>query len=167
MDRTGSFFTLVTATNLRTFTYVGTKANTNFGFLRCDFSTIEASTVAIWAKSCRSSKPTVKPYWTRGMSSSPLETHAAVAKDVATTDDTLTVTLMDGRSISVPLDWYPRLLHGSPEERDNWQPLAKGQGIHWPALDEDIRVDDLLLGRPSGESAESLKKWLLGRRASN
>ena len=80
------------------------------------------------------------------------------------TDDSLTVHLNDGRSISVPLAWYPRLLHGTPEERNNWRLIGNSEGIHWPDLDEDISVENLLLGKPSGESQDSFKKWL-NRRA--
>ena len=79
------------------------------------------------------------------------------------TDDSLTVALLDGRSVSVPLSWYPRLASGSSAERLNWQLLGGGHGIHWPDLDEDISVDDLLAGQPSAESQSSLKKWLAER----
>ena len=67
--------------------------------------------------------------------------------DVRCTDDTLTVDLMDGRSISVPLAWYPRLARGAPGQRANWQASAGGYGIHWPDLDEDVSVAGLLRGR--------------------
>ena len=86
-----------------------------------------------------------------------------IAQNVVVTHDTLTVDLNDGRSISVPLAWYPRLLHGTPEERDNWRLIGNAEGIHWPDLDEDISVENLLLGKPSGESQESFKKWLQNR----
>jgi hypothetical protein len=76
------------------------------------------------------------------------------------TEDTLTADLMDGRTISVPLAWYPRLVHGTPDERANWRLIGGGQGIHWPALDEDISVANLLLGQPSAESQQSLQHWL-------
>jgi hypothetical protein len=85
------------------------------------------------------------------------------AEDVVITDDSLTVELNDGRSISVPLAWYPRLLHGTPEERNSWRPIGNGEGIHWPDLDEDVSVENLLLGKPSGESQDSFKKWLQKR----
>lgn len=85
------------------------------------------------------------------------------AMRVLVSDDTLTAELVDGRTVSVPLAWYPRLLHGSPAERANWRLIGPGNGIHWEALDEDISVDNLLLGQPSGESQESLRKWLNGR----
>lgn len=87
----------------------------------------------------------------------------AATTGLALTDDTLTVELSDGRSISVPLAWYPRLLHGSVEERQHWQLIGHGVGIHWPDLDEDISVEGLLAGEPSGESRRSLKRWLESR----
>ena len=82
---------------------------------------------------------------------------------VEITDETLTVDLADGRTLSVPLAWYPRLLHGTPEERRNWRLIGDGVGIHWPDLDEDISTDGLLLGRRSGESQKSLQRWLQSR----
>jgi hypothetical protein len=85
------------------------------------------------------------------------------ALDVLLTDDTLSVDLSDGRSISVPIAWFPRLLHSTEQERNNWRLIGKGQGIHWEDIDEDISIEGLLAGRPSGESQESLKKWLAKR----
>ena len=85
---------------------------------------------------------------------------AAKAEGVVVTDDTLAVDFADGRSISVPLAWYPRLVHGTPEERNHWRLIGDGEGIHWPDLDEDISVEGLLLGRPSGESQRSFQRWL-------
>ena len=82
---------------------------------------------------------------------------------MSVTDDTLTLELSDGRTISAPLAWYPRLLHGTVEERSRWRLIGQGRGIHWPDLDEDISVENLLAGKPSAESQPSLKKWL-GRR---
>ena len=82
------------------------------------------------------------------------------AMTVAVTEDTLTAELSDGRTISVPLAWYPRLVHAAPEERGNWELIGRGQGIHWPDLDEDISVENLLAGRKSGESQRSFKQWL-------
>ncbi len=97
------------------------------------------------------------------MSTSVNDLQAAKALDVSLTDDTLTVDLADGRTLSVPLTWYPRLLHGTPEERRNWRLIGAGAGIHWPDLDEDIGIDGLLLGRRSGESQNSLQRWLQRR----
>ena len=85
------------------------------------------------------------------------------ALDVLLTDDTLSVDLSDGRSISVPIAWFPRLLHSTEQERNNWRLIGKGQGIHWEDIDEDISIEGLIAGRPSGESQESFKKWLANR----
>lgn len=87
------------------------------------------------------------------------------ATDVAVTDESLTIELSDGRTISVPLAWYPRLTHATPEERSRWRLTGRGEGIHWTDLDEDVSVESLLAGRPSGESQTSLKRWLERRRA--
>jgi len=78
--------------------------------------------------------------------------------DISITYGTLTVELKDGRSISVPLHWYPRLVVGTPAERENWRLIGLGQGIHWENLDEDISVEGILLGKPSEESQSSLKR---------
>ena len=87
----------------------------------------------------------------------------AAAVRVSISDDAIVVDLIDGRTVTVPISWYPRLLHATAEERCHWEPLGHGEGLHWPDLDEDIRVASLLEGRPSGESQESLGKWLAGR----
>jgi Protein of unknown function (DUF2442) len=87
-------------------------------------------------------------------------TAEAKATTISVTDDTLTVDLNDGRTISVPLAWYPRLLHGTKAERTHWRFIGDNEGIHWPDLDEDISVENLLLGKPSGESQSSFKRWL-------
>jgi len=88
---------------------------------------------------------------------------AARAVDVTVTDDELIVALEDGRTLAVPLVWYPRLLHGSTRERAGWRFIGRGVAIHWPSPDEDISVEGLLAGRRSGESQESLKRWVEGR----
>ena len=92
-----------------------------------------------------------------------VEIEIPYAMDVRATEDTLTIDLSDGRTISVPLGWYPRLEHATSEERANWRLIGKGQGIHWADIDEDISVEGLLAGKPSGESQESLKKWFQSR----
>ncbi len=97
------------------------------------------------------------------MSISELEVEVSYAEGVSVTGDTLSVELSDGRSISVPLAWYPRLTHASVDERKRWRLIGKGLGIHWDDLDEDISVEGLLAGRPSGESQASFKRWLEGR----
>jgi hypothetical protein len=97
------------------------------------------------------------------MSSSTVETRPATATQAVVTDDALTVELSDGRTIAVPLAWYPRLVHGRPEERARWRLVGGGTGLHWPDLDEDIGIQNLLDGKPSGESQHSLRRWLDGR----
>ena len=78
--------------------------------------------------------------------------------------EALTVDLVDGRTIMVPLVWYPRLWHGTSRERNHLQIFGDGTYIHWPALDEDLTVAGLLAGRRSGESPQSLRKWLESRK---
>jgi hypothetical protein len=97
------------------------------------------------------------------MSTSVVEIEVPFGENVAVTKDTLSVDLSDGRTISVPLAWFPRLVHASPAEQRNWRLIGKGYGIHWEDLDEDISVEGLLAGRPSGESQTSLAKWLRER----
>lgn len=99
------------------------------------------------------------------MSVSTVEVSIPEARDVAVTEGTLTAKLSDGRAISVPLAWYPRLVHATEEERANWRLIGRGKGIHWPDLDEDVSVEGLLAGGPSGESQESLKRWLEAKKA--
>ncbi|MCY4615785.1 MAG: DUF2442 domain-containing protein [Chloroflexi bacterium] len=99
------------------------------------------------------------------MSVSTLEVSFPEAETVTVSGHTLTAELSDGRTISVPLDWYPRLTHATPEERDNWRLIGAGEGIHWLDLDEDISVGGLIAGRPSAEGRESLQRWLEARRA--
>jgi hypothetical protein len=89
-----------------------------------------------------------------------VEIQSDKAKDTVINDDTLTVDLIDGRTISVPLAWYPRLLHGTPKERNNWRIIGDREGINWSDLDEDISVENLLSGKPSGESQRSFMRWL-------
>jgi hypothetical protein len=87
----------------------------------------------------------------------------AAAKQVRVTERELTVALVDGRVVSVPLNWYPRLAEASPRERRAWVLVGPGAGIHWPGIDEDISVEALLGGLPSGESAASLRRWRASR----
>lgn len=97
------------------------------------------------------------------MTTSPIEHWPAVAQAVHVSADTLTVDLTDGRSIAVPLAWYPRLASGTVAERSHWRFVGRGEGIHWPDLDEDISIDNLLTGARSGESQRSFKQWLESR----
>jgi len=98
------------------------------------------------------------------MSTSGTEIRDALAQRLSVSDDALIVDLADGRTITVPVSWFPRLAHGSAVERANWRLIGKGQGIHWPDLDEDISVGSLLAGRRSGETQESLGRWLQQRK---
>jgi len=91
------------------------------------------------------------------------ESRSARAVDVRVTKAALVVDLEDGRTVTVPIGWYPRLFHGTPRERSRWSLIAGGEGIHWPELDEDISVDGILAGRPSKESQSSLHRWLTTR----
>src|SRR5438034_2155124 len=97
------------------------------------------------------------------MSPSGVEIRGALATVVAVNEDTLLVELSDGRTIAAPLAWYPRLAHATTAERGSWRLIGGGRGIHWPAIDEDISVVNLLAGQPSAESQSSFKKWLAGR----
>jgi hypothetical protein len=99
------------------------------------------------------------------MNISAIEIEVPRAEDVEVTEDTLTFDLSDGRTISVPLEWFPRLLNATPRERNNWRLIGRGHGIHWEDIDEDISVEGLLAGRPSGESQESFKNWLNQRQS--
>ena len=97
------------------------------------------------------------------MSSSTVEAREALAVSVQVSEDALLVELADGRTIAAPLAWYPRLTHATVAERASWRLLGGGRGIHWPDLDEDVSVANVLEGRPSGESQTSFKRWLAGR----
>ena len=97
------------------------------------------------------------------MSTSAIEIEIPFVENVAVSHDTLCVDLSDGRSISVPLAWYPRLSHASSAERKHWRLIGRGVGIHWPDIDEDISVEGLLAGKRSGESQASFRKWLVKR----
>jgi hypothetical protein len=94
------------------------------------------------------------------MTTFPIDARKPFAAQVDVSEDSLTVHLVDGRVLSVPIDWYPRLAAASRTERENWRIIGRGEGIHWVDVDEDIRVDSLLLGQGSGESQSSLQNWL-------
>ena len=99
------------------------------------------------------------------MLTSTIEVRLPEAEGVTVSEDALTVNLSDGRVISTPLAWYPRLVHATPQERDNWELVGAGQGIHWPDLDEDLSVEGLIAGRRSGESPRAFKRWLEAKQA--
>ena len=100
------------------------------------------------------------------MNTSTVEIEIPVVNHVKITEDTLSVELSDGRTIAAPLAWFPRLLHSTLKERRNWRLIGKGHGIHWKDVDEDISVEGLLAGKPSGESQASFKRWSEERRLS-
>jgi len=90
--------------------------------------------------------------------------HECLSTRLSFSEDSFTVNLNDGRQITIPLAWYPRLLAGTKHERENYEFIGGGEGVHWPKLDEDILIEGLLAGRTSQESQSSLKKWLQKRR---
>jgi len=98
------------------------------------------------------------------MSAVTIDLQQVAVQDVQVSDEALTVELMDGRSIRVPLAWYPRLWHATTEERNNWRLIGQGSGVHWQDLDEDVSVEGIILGRPSNESQQSLRRWLDSRK---
>ncbi len=97
------------------------------------------------------------------MNTSAIEIQEARAQRVEVKEDSLVVELVDGRTVIVPLAWYPRLWHGQERERARFEIIGDGHYIHWPDLDEDLSVVGILAGRRSGESAASLKAWLAAR----
>ena len=97
------------------------------------------------------------------MTTSKVEINVPDAIRVKVTDEVITVDLSDGRTVSAPLAWYPRLVRATAKERANWRMVGKGEGIHWTDLDEDVSVEGLLAGRPSDESPASFKRWLTAR----
>ncbi|MBI5632124.1 MAG: DUF2442 domain-containing protein [Nitrospirae bacterium] len=98
------------------------------------------------------------------MTTSVIEISEPTAESVKVSENTLSVDLSDGRTISVPLEWFPRLLHATRVERNNLRLIGRGHGIHWEDIDEDINIEGLILGRPSGESQESFRNWLAQRK---
>lgn len=88
------------------------------------------------------------------------EPRVVAGEDVKVTADTLLVELSDGRTITAPLAWFSRLLHGTAKERNHWRFIGRGEGIHWPDWDEDISIEGLVLGKLSGESQRSFARWL-------
>jgi Protein of unknown function (DUF2442) len=118
---------------------------------RIDFSEIPESTEAELKRA-------------RRVGTSAIELGKVPARNVIVSDDALMVDLADGRTITVPLAWFPRLAHGTPAERAKWRLMGGGEGIHWPDLDEDVSVESLLAGRKSGETQESLRRWLGARK---
>jgi hypothetical protein len=94
---------------------------------------------------------------------SAVETKLAIIY-VAADDQMLTVSLSDGRRLSVPLVWYPRLKHGTPAERNHWRLVGRGEGVHWPDLDEDLSLEGFVAGKKSAERPDSIRRWLASRK---
>lgn len=97
------------------------------------------------------------------MSTSRAEQPTPSAVAVKITGDAVSVELDDGRTVTVPIGWYPRLAHATAQERRNWRLIGTGEGIHWPDLDEDVSVEGIPFGRPSAESQASFERWLATR----
>lgn len=97
------------------------------------------------------------------MTTSTTELDIPTATSARVVDDALVIELADGRTITAPIAWYPRLLHATSAERDNLRLIGKGHGIHWPDVEEDISVESVVRGKPSMESAASLKRWIAAR----
>ena len=93
------------------------------------------------------------------MITSMIELEVPAVLNLTADDNTLSVDLDDGRTVAVPLAWFPRLQHASQEERNNWRIIGQGHGLHWDTLDEDISIENLLTGRRSGESQQSFARW--------
>ena len=136
--------------------WIGMTCQSSSGSIQSLSREIWASVQASCGESNESSKSTKPIYWkggTKNMDVSPGER----VKTVRCTKDTLQVDLLDGRTIIVPLAWYPRLLHATPQERNNWKIAGGGYGIHWPDIDEDLSVEGLLRGLPAPRvAAEAL-----------
>ena len=97
------------------------------------------------------------------MSTSTAERSTPRAVRIRVSDVAIVVALADGRTVTAPIGWYPRLMYATARERGNWRLIGAGEGVHWPDLDEDLSVEGLLGGRPSAESQASFKKWLATR----
>jgi hypothetical protein len=149
--------------NLRMYTLRETTSWQSSGLIRFGCKAITDLLVQNLGAFSDCSATTNRNYLRHGMTISAVEMLVPLAERVSVTEDTLSVDLSDGRTIAVPLAWFPRLLHATQRERSHWRLIGKGQGIHWPELDEDISVEGLLVGKASGESQTSFKKWLEGR----
>jgi hypothetical protein len=97
------------------------------------------------------------------MSTLVIDVESVRARNVEIDNESLIVELVEGRTVIVPLTWYPRLWYGTPEERARFEVIRDGMYIHWPDLDEDLSVAGILAGRQSAESQQSLKRWLARR----
>ena len=162
-DHIGSTSSRATNTNHLTCTSSARQSTPKCGSILSQLLGMTLLERASWLESSRSWRIIRTNCEGRGMGSSTIDP-PALAASVRVTGKVLEVILTDGRALSVPLDWYPRLAHGSPRERQHFRLLAGGHGIHWSELDEDISVSGLLAGLRSSESASSLNRWLAARR---
>jgi hypothetical protein len=162
-DHSDSSSAPVTGVSRRTFTLSATTPKQSSGWTRSGWNGATDSREERLIGFENWSSNTTSNYWRVGMSSSAVKIRTALATRVEVSDDTLTVELADGRTIAAPLAWYPRLSHATAEERNTWRLIGGGRGIHWPGLDEDISVANVLAGQPSTESQSSFKKWLASR----
>jgi hypothetical protein len=101
------------------------------------------------------------------MTSSAADVTLPLAVAVEAGERSLTFALSDGRTISIPLSWYPRLAEATLSELNHWRLIGKGEGVHWPDLDEDISVEAIVRGKPSGEAPASLQRWRSTRGSSH
>lgn len=163
MGHTAFSFTRRIKASRHTYTSSATKRARSSGWIRSVSRGVAASDEPRFHASRGWLRATRAIHRGLGMSTSETELKAALAHNVTVGDDALTVDLMDGRTITAPLAWFPRLVHGTPAERQAWRLIARGEGIHWPDLDEDISIESLLAGRRSGESQVSFRRWLQSR----
>jgi len=159
------FLTQATGVNQNTSTSSEKEAWQNSGYSRFGSNEADVSTTASCERFDGLQKSTSNSYWRRGMTISRVDIEVPNAMRVEIREDALIVELSDARTISVPLEWYPRLLHGTSAERRNWRLIGDGEGINWEDLDEDISVEGLLAGRRSAESQKSFQRWLNSRAA--
>jgi hypothetical protein len=161
--RTASTFSATNRTNLLTSMWTGTIFRQSFGFSPWLWREISGFRQENCAGSETLSTRIERNYWRNGMGILALSADERV-RVVRVSEDTLTVDLMDGRTISVPLIWYPRLLSGTPKQRANWKTCAAGYGIHWPDLDEDLSTEGLLRGAPASAGPARISRNRTKRR---
>jgi hypothetical protein len=162
-DRSDSFSIRVTATNRHMCMSNGMKVRQKSGFSLSGFAAATDSGDLKYQLYSEQHGIIGTRCWRLGMTTLAAESESVTIEQVMVADDTLAVELSDGRTISVPLAWFPRLTHATAEERNQWRLIGKGQGIHWDALDEDISIEALLEGKSSFESPTSLQRWLESR----
>lgn len=151
------------AASHRTFTSNPDDAKPNFGSLQLVWPGIAVFESMKSTGSEESCSITNDNWEMHGMSTSTMEPMSATAISVEVTKHAIAFELSDGRKISAPMAWFPRLFHATPNERRNWRLIGDGYGVHWPDVDEDVSVEGVLHGKMSVESPESLRRWLKQR----